>query len=613
MSAFETADHSLNDELSELSAESSASVSSGGENDSPAIPGPESLRRLNLGPRVLAQTPSSRRSARNVLNDTNYGESPATTDRKGKGRARDFVYLPSNELSHPLFAQEQYVEHGYASPEQNITSSSKLSIRDKERVAELAPLGAKCVISHVEGREVEYCHLIERRTNPEQIRRFGWFFGLSPGTFFVNSRRNIICLTKDIHVFFDHGGFLLLPTEGAVWDALLEMNKHNRDLQEGERKRFDELVGLNFIDTLVTSLISFSLQPALRRYFKPEAPKFSETKSPQHTSPAPEPTETNYRHLTPESSETKSPEHTSPARSLLKRSRLNKLCLPPRLPNREWKRLIQETTEDSRAVYRYYYYPFDHSDLSKIQSHVHPAFAMAHALRTLSYLKNNAATYQAYNLIKQTDPVVEDILSITQGWSELVDDPIPASFLEQVVRDPSQSDEASTSGVSPSDLIRKQKSKKKSHSSKSKGKKSAVPPFMPPPPNPQVEPTLQEFIWTVKARNAGDAQRALQRIQKQLREEGSTVKVEQDQDFDPFFGITTRSRTQSRTSASSGSIQPLSFQATSSSQQAALSNLRSGFNVSNTLATHVSSRASGSASSRKRTRQSEPSEDDLDA
>ncbi|KAF5392786.1 hypothetical protein D9757_001023 [Collybiopsis confluens] len=413
-------------------------------------------------------------------------------------------------------------------------------------------------------------------------------------------------VTKDTHVFFDHGGFLLLPTEGAVWDALLEMNKHNRHSQEGERKRFDELVGLNFVDTLVTSLIGFSLQPALRRYFTPEAPKSSETKSPEHTSPA------------PESSDTKLPEHSlsAPTSTVPKQQptmfqyKIYALDIPR---NREWKRLIQEATEDSRAVYRYYYYPFDHSDLSKIQSHVHPAFAMAHALRTLSYLKNNAATYQAYNLIKQTDPVVEDILSITQGWSELVDDPIPASFLEQVVRDPSQSDEASTSGVSPSDLIRKQKSKKKSHSSKSKGKKSAVPPFMPPPPNPQVEPTLQEFIWTVKARNAGDAQRALQRIQKQLREEGSTVKVEQDQDFDPFFGITTRSRAQSRTSASSGSIQPLSFQATSSSQQAGLSNLRSEFNVSNTLATHVSSRASGSASSRKRTRQSEPSEDHLDA
>ncbi|KAF5392654.1 hypothetical protein D9757_001032 [Collybiopsis confluens] len=425
MSAFETADHSLNDELSELSAESSAFVSSGGENDSPAIPGPEALRRPNLGPRVLAQT---RRSARNVLNDTNYGESPATTDQKGKGRARDFVSLPSNELSHPLFAQEQYVEHGYASPEQNITSSSKLSIRDKERVAELAPLGARCVISHVKGREVEYCHLIERRTNPEQIRRFEWFFGLSPGTLFVNSRRNIICLTDDTHVFFDHGGFLLLPTEGAVWDALLEMNKHNRHSQEGERKRF--------VDTLVTSLIGFSLQPALRRYFTPEAPKFSETK-----------------HLTPESSETKSPEHTSPApESSETKSPEQALPAPtstvpkqhptmfqykiyaldiPR--NREWKRLIQEATEDSRAVYRYYYYPFDHSDLSEIQSHVHPAFAMAHALRTLSYLKNNAATYEAYNLIKQTDPVVTDILSIAQGWSELVDDPIPASFLEQVV------------------------------------------------------------------------------------------------------------------------------------------------------------------------------------
>ncbi|KAF5392685.1 hypothetical protein D9757_000918 [Collybiopsis confluens] len=135
------------------------------------------------------------------------------TDSERNTHGRDLEFVPSDPppvkpvqrgRSKPKTKQEtsDQARTRYSTPERNIAQKESLSQSDKDEVAKLAPHGRQCVITHLEGLEVEFCHLLKRTTPPDLIRRVEWFLGLSPGTLFVNTRYNIICFIKTIHPYF---------------------------------------------------------------------------------------------------------------------------------------------------------------------------------------------------------------------------------------------------------------------------------------------------------------------------------------------------------------------------------------------------------------------------
>ncbi|KAJ3797068.1 hypothetical protein GGU11DRAFT_98919 [Lentinula aff. detonsa] len=127
----------------------------------------------------------------------------------------------------------------YNSPARNILLKEAATPKIKHEIALVAPHQDRCVITHIAGLEVQFCHLLARGTKPELIRNIEWVAGLLPGRLFVNSRFNILCLRGDIHVLADNGGFILLPTQAAL-NSLIALSQWNMGRPDWRtRRRFD--------------------------------------------------------------------------------------------------------------------------------------------------------------------------------------------------------------------------------------------------------------------------------------------------------------------------------------------------------------------------------------
>ncbi|KAE9382939.1 hypothetical protein BT96DRAFT_930105 [Gymnopus androsaceus JB14] len=133
--------------------------------------------------------------------------------------------------------------------------TSPRNIRYREAVAEtvrknlyaVSPDKLRCVITLVglilakdftgNPTDVEACHGIEKGTAQKWLRVLEWYFGLDPSTLNVNSRWNIILLRSDIHKWYDSVGFILIPTDQDVLNAVNEIVAHNSKCQDPRERR----------------------------------------------------------------------------------------------------------------------------------------------------------------------------------------------------------------------------------------------------------------------------------------------------------------------------------------------------------------------------------------
>ncbi|KAJ3831902.1 hypothetical protein F5878DRAFT_667068 [Lentinula raphanica] len=128
----------------------------------------------------------------------------------------------------------------YRSPLRNISLGEAASPRTKEEVIAAAPHRDRCIITHLAGIDVQFCHLLARGTKSEVIRKLEWISGLLPGELYVNSRFNIIRLKAELHILADNGGFILLPSTEAL-ESLDDLGKWNRKrLDWNNRRRFND-------------------------------------------------------------------------------------------------------------------------------------------------------------------------------------------------------------------------------------------------------------------------------------------------------------------------------------------------------------------------------------
>ncbi|KAF5370188.1 hypothetical protein D9757_010610 [Collybiopsis confluens] len=480
----------------------------------------EDVDNFNRGP----LDPLTRRSARiSSSSRPSLVESPVTDDETST-HGRDLDFVPSGPSpikpihrgrSAPKTKQPQPAEHvRYISPDRNIIEKQSLAQSDKDEVAKLAPHGRRCIITHLEGLEVEFCHLLRRTTDPEQIRRLEWYFGLPPGTLFVNTRWNIVCLVKEIHTYFDRAGFILIPKDNAVMSSLHTFSEHNFDASvRGQRYRYDELDELSKYIPVVaqeTTTPSGSITP-------PNPPQVSQAVPPSN-----------------------SPVPTPPPKAATYKYRITVLNNIPK--NRRWSRLILKGSKESgfqeTTTYKDYHYPFTDPDLQDIESHVHPVFALAHARQNLDLLSEEERLKLFID-----EPAIQTILQLTEGWfhsenSASVRIPLDMSdFLAERIRDPALPQDVVT--TTPERLKARSKGKSKGKSkAESRGTGELSTSSLPQ----MSHSSWKDHYWKVSAPTDEIARRALQEFNEQLRAKNSRVIVEPFDPNKPLGYVSTRSR-----------------------------------------------------------------------
>ncbi|KAJ3710736.1 hypothetical protein C8R42DRAFT_781333 [Lentinula raphanica] len=122
------------------------------------------------------------------------------------------------------------------SPARNVLLGQGANQKTKNKVIASAPHRNRCLITHIAGIEVQFCHLLARATNLNFIRYLEWLSGLLPGELNVNSRYNIVCLKAEIHILMDNSGFILLPSKEVLL-SLQELCKWNETRPDWEDRR----------------------------------------------------------------------------------------------------------------------------------------------------------------------------------------------------------------------------------------------------------------------------------------------------------------------------------------------------------------------------------------
>ncbi|KAE9385251.1 hypothetical protein BT96DRAFT_980820 [Gymnopus androsaceus JB14] len=106
----------------------------------------------------------------------------------------------------------------------------------------------RCIITHMLGIDVQFCHLLQRATPLAIVRILEWISGCRPFHLFLNSRLNVVCLRSDIHLFLDHGGIVFLPLPDVL-KALERLVTHNLSCTDWDKRHrydsseFDPLLG----------------------------------------------------------------------------------------------------------------------------------------------------------------------------------------------------------------------------------------------------------------------------------------------------------------------------------------------------------------------------------
>ncbi|KAE9395578.1 hypothetical protein BT96DRAFT_142180 [Gymnopus androsaceus JB14] len=155
----------------------------------------------------------------------NYFESP---DPLLKSPLDNTTYVPPIPI---------YESGTYSSPSRNINFGEGISQKIKDEIALLAPLMLRCIITHMAGIDIQFCHLLQRATKLAIVRVLEWISGCLPFQMFLNSRLNVVCLRADIHPFVDRGGIVFVPRRDVL-EALDTLVRHNVTCSADWKKRY---------------------------------------------------------------------------------------------------------------------------------------------------------------------------------------------------------------------------------------------------------------------------------------------------------------------------------------------------------------------------------------
>ncbi|KAF9803889.1 hypothetical protein IEO21_09539 [Rhodonia placenta] len=85
----------------------------------------------------------------------------------------------------------------------------------KSQVAQLAPTGSQCLLTHQEDKSIQGCHVIPRRTNDELRMQLAAWWGLTD--FDIDTPFNLLHIVRaDIHSLWDKGHIIFVPEPHIV-------------------------------------------------------------------------------------------------------------------------------------------------------------------------------------------------------------------------------------------------------------------------------------------------------------------------------------------------------------------------------------------------------------
>ncbi|EED84942.1 predicted protein [Postia placenta Mad-698-R] len=84
----------------------------------------------------------------------------------------------------------------------------------KSQVAQLAPTGPRCLLTHQDDKSIQGCHVIPRRTDDDLRKQLAAWWGLTD--FDIDTPFNLFLLRADLHSLWDKGHIIFVPDPQIV-------------------------------------------------------------------------------------------------------------------------------------------------------------------------------------------------------------------------------------------------------------------------------------------------------------------------------------------------------------------------------------------------------------
>ncbi|KAF9805251.1 hypothetical protein IEO21_09120 [Rhodonia placenta] len=88
----------------------------------------------------------------------------------------------------------------------------------KSQVAQLAPTGPRCLLTHQDDKSIQGCHVIPRRTDDDLRKQLAAWWGLED--FDIDTPFNLFLLRADIHSLWDKGHIIFVPEPQIIGDYM---------------------------------------------------------------------------------------------------------------------------------------------------------------------------------------------------------------------------------------------------------------------------------------------------------------------------------------------------------------------------------------------------------
>ncbi|EED81343.1 predicted protein, partial [Postia placenta Mad-698-R] len=89
----------------------------------------------------------------------------------------------------------------------------------RQRAVDKSPNKGACILSRLNDRTVQFCHVLPRATDSSVLASLEWWWGLTK-TLNVDSHHNVAFLRGDLHVLWDRGDLLIAPMPDVVMRLL---------------------------------------------------------------------------------------------------------------------------------------------------------------------------------------------------------------------------------------------------------------------------------------------------------------------------------------------------------------------------------------------------------
>ncbi|KAF9799829.1 hypothetical protein IEO21_10496 [Rhodonia placenta] len=116
-----------------------------------------------------------------------------------------------------------------STPNRRVKRKVCMSEDARQRAVDKSPNKGACILSRLNDRTVQFCHVLPRATDSSLLASLEWWWGLTKKVN-VDSHHNVAFLRGDLHVLWDRGDLLISPMPDVVMrllDKFTESSRYN--------------------------------------------------------------------------------------------------------------------------------------------------------------------------------------------------------------------------------------------------------------------------------------------------------------------------------------------------------------------------------------------------